>query len=177
MDVTPKIKQQRSIDDARKIGKNVYKWCNVEIIRKRAPIGANIQNIFSFYFGSICFLQFETLDLMLRPSVLLPNLLANIKPRKNKKWFILKSIWEIKTVLLLTLLRKFNNVLSVLILGKHLRLDHSLTFWCIIFSQPEKSWKFFFCWSSLGGHLLWPPSIVYISIICTHIFYRLHLYI
>ena len=45
MDVISKIKQQRSIDDARKIGKNVYKWCNVEIIRKkRAPNGANILN-------------------------------------------------------------------------------------------------------------------------------------
>ena len=99
----------------------------------------------SFYFGSICFLQFETLDSMLRPSVLLPNLLANIKPRKNKEWFILNSIWEIKTVLLLTLLRKSNNFLSVLILGKHLRLDHSLTSCCLIFSQPEKSLKLQSC--------------------------------
>ena len=42
MDVTPKIKQQLSIDDARKIGKMYIKWCNVKIIRKKAPNGANI---------------------------------------------------------------------------------------------------------------------------------------
>ena len=41
-----------------------------------------------------------------------------------------------------------------------------------IYLESLKAKKFFLCWPSSGGHLFWPPSMVYISVII-YTYYKL----